>query len=563
MERIKNITAALPSLRRLVDFDIALGRDGRDAEIQCPYYAGVRAAERGDYDKAEELLAKAVSAPETAVEAAVALAEVYRCKAESLFAQDDVPGGVDLLRRANALDPSNRQVAELLKQFSSLLPVLHVIGGQRDNACTAWIKAVEENPNNIDALRSLAVLYFFWAREHLEASRLKEACECWSRSAECWSMLLRSSAFVSAYADEKSQIYGKPVETDLVVAACSHVSESVLREIDASADRFRSESNLAAFQMISRAYAYVLGEIRAAELLATAAALPGMKLPAGFRVGGPNALVRFGGLKPARKVVDGAQKAGLDPASARRLQIAYSGTTNEWGLVEAKKYQMVIDDLERKTGRSVEQNELLAKAYVELGALYRNDEGSERSFQYWVKAAALLGKGKSPLKDDIEKYAVAAAAPASRRAKNTTLQVITRVIKDLQDLVKHIDGTALALELSAALTQAAISEFNDDHFASAEKFANEALRYNEDNPLAKQGLSRIYQKRAIDKFNAAARSGDTDGVRHAAEMMAKAIDIDPSNQQARQDGLTMVKVMLEASLFAEAAILMAALGLGR
>jgi tetratricopeptide (TPR) repeat protein len=584
--------SGLPLLSQIVGFEAAANSDNAAADGLHPYYAGIIKAKRGCWDEAEGLLMDAWvnrtdAGPQMEKASAAALADLYRCKAEEMIARQEFSAAAHLLREAQSLDPDNARAKALMRKLAFVLPACHVLEGKRDLAEQTWTKTFEKNRSDTRIAHCLAVLYYFWASEHLENGRTEEAADAWMRASEYWSLILCSPDFRKRWGEERSAVHGSTAQPDEIEGACRTATDTLLRTVLTAADVYRDKGDEAASRTLLRAYGVVLGEIRGAELLCQAAALMGGRAPKGTPVGGPRALKRCGGWEQAQKVAKGAADAGMDPESSAKLSVAYSGRAPEWGLIEAKLFELAISVLKKMPKRSPEQNELLARAYFEQGMAARDDNGNDRALECWIEAAKALGSRDVPLRREIEKKVISAAKPVFEDTEKSGLPAVRKTVERLRVVARHLGSERIKSNLSSALVELALAEHLRGDKGRIKPLLEEAHTINPQNQRATRQLaaaigneageamgrkdpetaerlmrkareldpvdsdhrkfhSLILSNWAVDLVNKAAgrdRYAVLAACRAAIEKIKEALEIDPGNDHARTNGAEIIEIM--------------------
>lgn len=566
-ERIAQLANRLPALELLADYQAVVSNDGCTHAFRHPYYAGVRLARLGHWQAAESALQQAGAAdaacPEFRTAAHQALAEVYRCWAEEQIAAGSYTDAVARLTHAQALDAGNPRVNALFAQLGSILPVLSIINGKREEAHARWTEDFQRNPQDVRATHSLAVLLLYGGQEALAQHRLNDALAAWESSGEYWSLLLRAPAFRQFWIATKTAVYGREITPEDIEKACQYASAQILRTIADAASTFRTQGDDASYAKVMRSYGIVLGELRAAELFASALAQAGGDAVEKAVIGGPRVLERLGQLANARQWIEKAA-AGLEAHEATRLRMAFSGRAPQWGLVEAKLFEQVISELEQVKSRSPEQSSLLAQAYFERGVLLRDEQYGKQAFSYWCSAMALL-KANDPLGEEIEKFAIAVAKQVVdnwQKPEGGGLNALTQIIDSMKALFKYLKTPRFRMNLSAAIRALAIHAYNQKNASRGNALLREALEIHPENVAVKCRLSNKISNQAVDKVNDAlerlqsnpyvARETLKSTVRTAVKEFFEALDLDPNNQHARTQLVSLIDVMKPLEMYSEA-----------
>jgi tetratricopeptide (TPR) repeat protein len=521
-----------------------------DSEALCRYHLSVALALEGDAIGALEQARMALANTSENENLRRLTFKLLLCEATRQSNQQNWSALTDVLTEAVRIAPSDGNAQEELDRFVHALPIAYLRAGERSDACELWEQSLQERPDDLRALHSLALLHYWWAA-HDEANPPEGAVPPWEAAIAYWTAVATSDSFWRDWQARRERTWGVTVETEEFSSFRANLLEECLHRLfqDRASD-YRAQNRERDAQRFEMYLVMALHELRSAEcwrrvqtsLESASESTRSSESLLLSVAGGYLFFKRFNLLTEIRRAADVLTAAKPDDPIVADLRILFSPAG--LGLIsvlieERGKYDgalAMLDQLPptmladpevvllRTRALMLKGQELLDRGQFD-GALAAWQDSFARALE--ARTAPTTPHAFEVLfafrMQELQAAAVKAAQREATRLKNEGQLDQGIVILERARNLDHDD--VLRDHVCILYCDRGSQKLSKDRYEEARADFNRALALNPAYTRAKSGMSASYNNEAVAKTNPSAQ----------IPLFEQALRFDPNNETAKKN----------------------------
>ena len=409
--------------------------------------------------------------------------------------------------------PPDPTAAQELEPFRFLLPVAHVLAGNRQDAAEAWERELKTHPGNRAALHNLAILHYWWAMQQ-EAAGGRDVDRLWTAAIAYWTLIVHTDEFWSAWKLELEQRWGLDLQdADLQRLRDTFLDVRFTRVFQNHASSYKENHCVADAQRHQDYLTMALLEKKSAEAWkATGARFP---------VGGFLYCRQTGVLQEILEQIDSLP----DIHQQKKLKIYFSPAELGAVLILLEETAMPEKALERLARLPEKVRQSPEARYLRVRALFESAQASAALGQ--VEAAFAEAQSLEPLWASLQKNIgefldSLAKQEATRLRQDNQLDDAIGLLERLYALSGHAE---IREYLCILCCDRGFQKLNEHEFENGRAYFLKALAFDANNQRSRQAMCVAFNNEAVALPDQEAR----------LKMLQKALEYNPDDQHVREN----------------------------
>lgn len=403
------------------------------------------------------------------------LLTLLRLQVQARLAAQDFIGASEALGQALEVDPQDQDLLRLQAQLGQRMPVVFLHSGRRPQAQETWEAAQRRNPEDPEPTHSLALCYYWQARQ-LEEAGDPAASQAWRGAIRNWVALVHHQGFWQGLMRDRTAIYGDIPEAELT-ALRERLRDDLGRELAAFQSRYQDQKQTQQASRLTDLALELSAEIRSAEALQHVLRSLGRQ-GAEFRLpppGGFMMIEHLGLNQDLQVLLNLVQTTQTNLESTEDLTWCLTGFLLPWTLYREGRHLEALQTLERTPSGAQPEPARRLKVMAQVGLAERlgREHEVDQALELLERTAKLIpgpGAERDMLRAAVEKVGI----PEATRLRNQ--DKLDEAIRLLERCLNISDSQRVKEHLSEALNIQAVKLANDKKdYQGALKLLDRAL----------------------------------------------------------------------------------------
>jgi tetratricopeptide (TPR) repeat protein len=495
------------------------------------YYHGIASARQGKTESAVENLGAAVQDPYFSTSAKEALVTILKKRAEQRIAVKNWSAAAEDLALASNFKPEDPDLNAMITAIGHHLPITYVKTNKRSDAAAFWEKSQRENLDDFRITHCLTLLYYWNVEEFEHQGKIAEADNAWIGLIRNMVALCHADRFWAELKAEREKIYAH-IPPEALTAIRKRLQNELSRKLLDYHGKYSKQHSSSNARRIEKLMFTLSLERKTAEILAHIvehAKKTNLNINVPM-ICGPEMANRLGiTISLAQLQISGVPES-------KDLKWCFSQCANAWIMIQEKQYQKAIEELKAylKTSNNSEANDLLALACFERGAQLVESGGNSEALRVFKEACGYI-RQDMVLREKIKKQAEDTAIKESKQLYDTNTRTsVNSAIAIMQDLKSFNSSKRVDETLANYYTRLSAIEYNDESQSEytrnqkAVELVEKALSLDPSNGQAKENKGYLLANKGIDEVNAGRKA---EGVR----LLRQAYSLAPGLDRARNN----------------------------